>query len=159
MQEKKDYFRPIRMRFGIPSNGVIYAFIALVIICFGICLYMRKQKSFIVNTEPSLQTQDQTEYQSQDSATVNVQQDNDTPSSFEEPAPHIYIHVDGAVGEPGLVDMEGQDTRVADCIDKAGGLLDEACLVNVNLAAIVEDGQKIYIPFEEIGRASCRERV
>lgn len=120
MQEKKDYFRPIRTRFGIPSNGVIYAFIALVIVCFGIGLYMRKQKSFIVQTD-SLQT-DVAEVQPEDIIAADEDKDKEDEDPSSSPQAHIYVHVDGAVADPGLVYMEGQDIRVADCIDKAGGL-------------------------------------
>lgn len=40
-----------------------------------------------------------------------------------------------------------------DIVEAAGGLKDDAELKNVNLAYIVEDGQKIYIPYKsDIGK-------
>ena len=41
---------------------------------------------------------------------------------------------------------EGQ--RIVDAINAAGGLTEKADLANVNLAYILSDGQKIYIPTE-----------
>ena len=37
-------------------------------------------------------------------------------------------------------------SRISDAIDAAGGLTEEADLTNINLAYILEDGEKIYIP-------------
>ena len=50
--------------------------------------------------------------------------------------------------------------RIADVIEKAGGLKENASLRNVNLAYKVEDGQKIYIPTieeEELGQDETKE--
>lgn len=60
----------------------------------------------------------------------------------------ILIHVDGAVASPGLVRLETEDARVADAIEAAGGLADGADTTALNLAARVEDGQKVHVPAE-----------
>ncbi len=39
-----------------------------------------------------------------------------------------------------------EDSRISDAIDAAGGLTENADLTNINLAYILEDGEKIYIP-------------
>lgn len=56
------------------------------------------------------------------------------------------VHVDGAVGEPGVVSLEGDNLRVFDAVKEAGGLLDEADTTSVNLAEPLADGSKIHIP-------------
>lgn len=71
----------------------------------------------------------------------------------------IIIHISGAIVNEGIVKMK-QGARIADVIEKAGGLKENASLKNVNLAYMVEDGQKIYIPTvqeEELGQDDIKE--
>ena len=57
----------------------------------------------------------------------------------------IIIHITGEVENEGVIEIE-KDARIADVIDKAGGVTEEADLSKVNLAYAIKDGQKIYIP-------------
>lgn len=57
-----------------------------------------------------------------------------------------FVHVDGAVGSPGVVELQGSDLRVYDAVQAAGGLLDDADTSAVNLAEPLADGAKIHIP-------------
>lgn len=57
----------------------------------------------------------------------------------------IYVHVCGAVKKPGLYELAG-DSRVADVIEAAGGFTDKASKNYLNLATVVNDGQKIVVP-------------
>lgn len=66
----------------------------------------------------------------------------------------IFIDVSGAVKKPNLYQIDF-GARLKDVVDKAGGLSDEADTAffnrNFNLARIVTDQEKIYIPsIEEI---------
>ena len=67
-----------------------------------------------------------------------------------QPAPTkspIAVHVIGAVPRPGLYEfVEG--VRVQDAIDAAGGLLASANVDSINLAALLEDGQQLNIPYK-----------
>jgi competence protein ComEA len=65
-----------------------------------------------------------------------------------EPPARYVVHVDGAVAAPGVVCIEGQDVRVFDAVEEAGGLLDDADTSSVNLAERLVDGAKIHIPHE-----------
>lgn len=60
----------------------------------------------------------------------------------------IIVHITGAVKTNGIVKVKA-NARVNDVIEAAGGITSDADLENVNLAYIVEDGQKIYIPSVE----------
>ncbi len=62
------------------------------------------------------------------------------------PAP-IVVHVDGAVSTPGLYTLPYQ-SRTADAIAAAGGLLANADTRSINLAAKLVDGQKVYVNFQ-----------
>lgn len=61
----------------------------------------------------------------------------------------ISVHIDGAVVQPGVYDIKGgkdSEPRVRDAVDAAQGLTEEADISSINLAAKIEDGQKIHIP-------------
>jgi competence protein ComEA len=58
----------------------------------------------------------------------------------------LRIHVAGAVEEPGVYDLS-RPAIALDALDAAGGAQVQADLDRVNLAAELEDGQRLYIPF------------
>ena len=57
----------------------------------------------------------------------------------------IYVDIGGEVKNPMLAELP-EGSRVDDAIKAAGGLTDKADLTDINRAAFVEDGEKIYIP-------------
>ena len=58
---------------------------------------------------------------------------------------HIYVDVSGAVRCPDVVKIPA-GSRVFEAVDAAGGRNEDADTRSINLAAVCEDGQKIYIP-------------
>ncbi len=66
------------------------------------------------------------------------------------PAEVVVLHVHGAVGEPGIVELP-LGSRVVDAIAAARGPTDDADLGAVNLARVVADGEQLYVP--RIGEA------
>lgn len=66
-------------------------------------------------------------------------------SSHEAQTVQIVIHITGEINSPGILYLE-ENSRIANAIDKAGGLTNNADLAKVNLAYELKDGQKIYIP-------------
>ena len=60
-------------------------------------------------------------------------------------ADKLYVHVAGAVRQPGLIRVPA-GTRVATALERAGGPTRRADLTLVNLAARVQDGQQIVVP-------------
>lgn len=58
---------------------------------------------------------------------------------------NILVHISGAVNNEGVIELEN-NSRIKDAIEKAGGLKENADISNINLASILEDGIKIYIP-------------
>lgn len=59
----------------------------------------------------------------------------------------LTVHVAGAVKEPGVYRLTA-GSRVRDAIEVAGGQLPEADIHRLNLAEILADGKKIYVPFQ-----------
>ncbi len=56
------------------------------------------------------------------------------------------VHIDGAVAAPGVYEITGEDLRVVDVVEIAGGLAEDADVSQVNLAAPVGDADKVHIP-------------
>lgn len=63
----------------------------------------------------------------------------------EESEEFIIVDVSGAVENPQVVQLKA-NSRVADAIAAAGGLTKKADLSQINQAAFLEDGEKVYIP-------------
>lgn len=57
----------------------------------------------------------------------------------------IAIHITGEVKKPGILYLKA-GARIVDAIKEAGGATKNADLDRVNLAYVLSDGQKIYIP-------------
>lgn len=60
----------------------------------------------------------------------------------------IMVYVCGAVNEPGVFTLE-VGARVVDAIELAGGVSEPAAPEYLNLAAVLQDGEKIYVPTRE----------
>lgn len=71
------------------------------------------------------------------------------------PAP-LVVDVAGAVPRPGVYELPS-GSRVKDAVEAAGGFLAEADRSTINLAAPLEDGQRLDVPFlpgaEPVGAA------
>lgn len=57
----------------------------------------------------------------------------------------IIIHISGQVVNPGVITLN-EGSRLIDAINLAGGATKEADLTKVNLAYVLEDAIKVYIP-------------
>lgn len=75
-------------------------------------------------------------------------EDSSSEEEINESESEIFVDVGGAVEHPGVVRVKS-DCRVFEAIMAAGGEAAGAQTKFMNLAAVCEDGQKIYIPTEE----------
>ncbi|MCJ7661249.1 MAG: helix-hairpin-helix domain-containing protein [Anaerolineales bacterium] len=64
------------------------------------------------------------------------------------PSPYI-VHISGAVAEPGVYSLIA-GSRIQNAIEAAGGHLPSANLDGINMAAVVEDGDQIWVPYHEL---------
>lgn len=81
------------------------------------------------------------EISNQDLEINNTQENNQTNET-------IVVHVSGAVNIEGIVELDS-GSRIANAIEKAGGIKENADMTDINLAYLLEDGMKIHIPTKE----------
>ena len=75
------------------------------------------------------------------------------PAPTSEP---IQVHVAGAVVRPGLYDLP-EGSRVMDAVEAAGGFIADADKNSLNLAARVEDAERLDIPYIAGGAPAMQE--
>lgn len=72
-------------------------------------------------------------------------EDKRIENKTEEKEEKILVYVAGMVNKEGVYELS-EGKRIKDAIDLAGGLQNDAEIDEINLAEILEDGMKIYIP-------------
>jgi competence protein ComEA len=60
----------------------------------------------------------------------------------------LVVQVAGAVHKPGLYRLDA-NARVDDALSAAGGVLDGARVADINLAARLKDGMRLYVPAKD----------
>ncbi len=74
----------------------------------------------------------------------NVKAEEKVPS---EETAKLYVHVSGEVINPGVYELK-EGSRVYEAIKMAGGVTENADMNYLNLAQILHDAQKIYVPMK-----------
>ncbi len=96
--------------------------------------------------EKAIPTSAPNEYQ-----TTLTTENNDLPS--------VFVHVCGEVNIPGVYELP-DGSRVNDAISLAGGFTENADKAYLNLARIIVDGEKIYVPsLSETEELSMEEKA
>lgn len=68
----------------------------------------------------------------------------------------ICVHVAGEVSKPGMYELR-DGARVSDAVDAAGGMLDSADQLSVNLARQVSDGEQIIVMSRDANEQSVND--
>ena len=97
-----------------------------IIIAIGIIAY------YYINS-----TKDVYSYQGEALKSEETQEENEEEK--------IIVHITGAVQKEGIVEVK-ENARINDVINNAGGLTEDADIESINLAYVVEDGQKYTYP-------------
>lgn len=105
------------------------------LISFGIYLYLNRDIMDEYNFNEIILADSENE----------INEVNDEENNIEEQEEEIVVHVTGEVKKEGIVYLK-QGSRVVDAIEQAGGETSEADLSQINLAYVLSDGQKIYVP-------------
>ncbi|MBE3036267.1 MAG: ComEA family DNA-binding protein [Candidatus Atribacteria bacterium] len=116
--------------FNISNQEKITLILLLVLIIIGVGIVLNKninkEDNFIVNRASDI---------SENNPAMQIE------------IPPVIIHIAGAVKNPGVYQLKPTD-RIVDAVKIAGGATEEANLDLINLAALLEDGQKIIVPYK-----------
>ncbi|MEA3424409.1 MAG: SLBB domain-containing protein [Bacillota bacterium] len=61
----------------------------------------------------------------------------------------IKVYITGEVLNPGVYELD-ENSRLEDLIEISGGVTSEANIVNINLAMVIKDGDKVVIPYHRL---------
>lgn len=112
--------------------------IVIIIICiFGIYYFFIKEEDYLENNS-NFNILISNEENSTKEQNLLKTKDNDRENK-------ITIYITGAIKKEGVYEID-ENSRIADCIEIAGGLNEDADINNINLAYILCDGMKIHIP-------------
>lgn len=76
---------------------------------------------------------------------LDTNQESSVKNEEIEKISQIVVHISGEVVNQGVISLN-ENSRVIDAINRAGGLTSKADISKVNLAYVLQDAQKIYIP-------------
>jgi len=134
-------------------TGIVLGFLFVSGVCYS-CAYKDSNASTVLvssvkgseekKTE-EMNLQDNNLESSNNSVQVEVP-DTDSTADYAETI--FYVHVCGAVANPGVYQADS-GARLFDMIELAGGLRKDAAGDYINQAQTVTDGQRIYIPTKE----------
>ena len=116
-----------------------------ILICIAVVMYFENKQESDINLIDDVNEMQLENFGNENGdRNENNNVENDTIEN-EENKEKIAVHITGEVKKKGIIYLnKGQ--RIADAIEKAGGTTKNANIDKVNLAYVLEDGQKIYIP-------------
>lgn len=115
------------------KNKIIISIIIVVIFFIGIYLvYSKSEEGEIISYEYGIE---------------NKENENTTKEEIKkiEEENKIIVHITGSIANEGILELD-EGSRISDAIEKAGGLIEGADVSQINLAFVLSDGIKIYIP-------------
>lgn len=107
------------------KQKIVLISVSIFIVCIAYYINTSQQKENIINSEDTVEENK-----------INTEEEK------------IVIHISGAVNKEGVIEVLST-ARIKDAIEMAGGVKENADLTNINLAQVLEDGVKIYIPIKE----------
>lgn len=107
------------------KQRIVLIFVSIFIVCIAYYINTSQQKENIINSEDTVEENK-----------INTEEEK------------IVVHISGAVNKEGVIEILST-ARIKDAIEMAGGVKENADLTNINLAQVLEDGVKIYIPIKE----------
>lgn len=124
------------------DNKKIVLLSICIILLIGYYIYS-KNSNMYENYEISYNSEDlQTYEEEKERQTKQEQSENNEKTESTEV---IIVHITGEVNNWGVIELE-KGSRVIDAVNKAGGFTEDADTSKVNLAYVLEDAIKIYIP-------------
>lgn len=144
----------LKRRYGFTGNKkvLIGLFGVLTAALLGVAAFSQVTHGSVIPRQPSEKAQ--TDARSEDAAQTNTEASSQLSSQSSESseterkkkAPSVVVYVDGAVSAPGIYTLSQAPPRLNDALEAAGGPTDKADISELNLAALIKDGEKFHVP-------------
>ena len=137
--------------------GIIIGIIVIGIAIYGFISMTQTQETIDISQMVNLENENQgigeretTEKKNNDisgkkNENIDNGKDENSQSNATQQQNVIMVHITGEVRKTGILTLP-EGARIADAVEAAGGETKEADLNAINLAYVLQDGQKIYIP-------------
>lgn len=128
--------------FDLKQSRLILVLITIIVILIGFNVY----REFIPNSGV-VTLGDSNLLETEDKTVVNAIDEQNTSEVADTPQENVYImaYVAGQVRNPGVVELP-IGSRLSDAVEAAGGLLEDADLLRINLAVRLKDEGMYIIP-------------
>lgn len=126
-------------------NKKILIIIIIVIICLGGYYIYYKNSNTYKEFENISQIEELLPYEEEHQNTNSNTNFNDTSTEISHEEEMIMVHITGEVKNWGVIELKS-GSRIIDAVNEAGGFTEDADTEKINLAYIISDGMKIYIP-------------
>ncbi|WP_251009226.1 SLBB domain-containing protein [Curtobacterium sp. ISL-83] len=141
-------------RAAVVLGGVVLA-IALVVVALGAGSSGAGGDGVVVTGAPTVTASGETPRPASPGAADGPARSAAPTAAATAPAT-VVVHVLGAVAHAGVVDLP-VGSRVQDALTRAGGAVAEADLTRLNLARVLEDGERLYVP--RVGEAEVPQAL
>lgn len=149
------------------TNKIIIVVIVVVLALIGYYIYYKNSKIYN-EFEESSQIEELIPYEEEKQEVDENSGDSEDENKYESlevdgenMEEMLMVHITGEVKNWGVIELP-QGSRIIDAVDRAGGFTDNANVEAVNLAYVLSDGIKVYIPSkneEEIGEFTTEEYI
>ena len=146
-------------------NKIIILVIVVILALIVYYIYYKNSETYIEFEESSnleelipYEEEKQEDINNNESKEENITEDTKEGTNVEEV---IMVYITGEVKNWGVIELP-KGSRIIDAVNKAGGFTDDADTQAVNLAYVLSDGIKVYIPSkneEEIGEFTTEEYI
>ena len=120
--------------------------IIIIAVAAGFCYYLYNRESSFIITQDDLEIEENKQEEKMEEK--EAEEGEEEAAEERKKDNKIKVHISGAVNKEGIIELE-EESRIADAIEKAGGLKENANIDEINLAYKLEDGIKVYIPTKE----------
>lgn len=123
------------------NRKIIYLIIIIIVIIVYYFFY-RKSNNY-QEIEENSTLEELTTYE--EAENIQTEKQQETTEENTEDEEKIVVHITGEVNNEGVIELES-GARVIDAVNMAGGFTETANIDKVNLAYVLTDAIKIYIP-------------
>ena len=145
-QERRVTRRRILSRFGIRGRVAAGVAAALLIVAATLVAFLSQREGVVIERGEPIAAEAAGTLEEAESSGAQPTGVTELGETEDAPAP-LLVHVDGAVAVPGVYELPA-GSRANDAVLAAGGLCEDADTTSLNLAAELQDGEKVHVPSE-----------